>query len=115
MQLAIAPRGDARAFLTHFVVSGLDDDRYVIEKFRSLANGPDSDRAPEDIARRPEVDWLGGDSYRSNPDATAAARAPEPPRSQDLDWLVHPPTRAPSAAGAAQASKRPARHDQDFY
>ena len=39
MQTVIAPRGDARAFLTHFVGSGLDDDRYVVEKFRSLANG----------------------------------------------------------------------------
>ena len=39
MQAAIAPRGDARTFLTHFVGSGLDDDRYVVEKFRSLGNG----------------------------------------------------------------------------
>ncbi len=39
MQAVIAPRGDARTFLTHFVGSGLDDDRYVVEKFRSLANG----------------------------------------------------------------------------
>ena len=39
MQTVLAPRGDARTFLTHFVVGGLDDDRYVIEKFRSLANG----------------------------------------------------------------------------
>ena len=39
MQAAIAPRGDARTFLTHFVGGGLDDDRYVVEKFRSLANG----------------------------------------------------------------------------
>ncbi len=39
MQAAIAPRGDARTFLTHFVGSGLDDDRYVVERFRSLANG----------------------------------------------------------------------------
>ena len=38
MQAAIVPRGDARTFLTHFVGSGLDDDRYVVEKFRSLAN-----------------------------------------------------------------------------
>ena len=39
MQAAIAPRGDARTFLTHFVGGGLDDDRYVVERFRSLANG----------------------------------------------------------------------------
>ena len=39
MQAAIAPRGDARTWLTHFVGNGLDDDRYVVETFRSLANG----------------------------------------------------------------------------
>ena len=39
MQAAIAPRGDARTFLTHFIGGGLEDDRYVVETFRSLANG----------------------------------------------------------------------------
>ena len=39
MQAALAPRGDARTYLTHFVVGGLDDKRYVVETFRSLANG----------------------------------------------------------------------------
>ena len=39
MQAAIASSGDAHTFLTHFIRSGLDDDRYVVEKFRSLANG----------------------------------------------------------------------------
>ncbi len=39
MQAAIAPRGDARTYLIHFVGGGLDDDRYVVERFRSLANG----------------------------------------------------------------------------
>ena len=39
MQTALAPRGDARTFLTHFGGGGLEDDRYVIETFRSLANG----------------------------------------------------------------------------
>ncbi len=39
MQTALAPRGDARTFLTHFVGGGLEDDRYVVETFRSLANG----------------------------------------------------------------------------
>ena len=39
MQTVLAPRGDARTFLTHFVGGGLDDDRYVVEKYRSLANG----------------------------------------------------------------------------
>ena len=39
MQAALAPRGDARTYLTHFVGDGLQDDRYVAETFRSLANG----------------------------------------------------------------------------
>ena len=34
MQTVIAPRGDARAFLTHFVVGSLDDDRYTVQRFR---------------------------------------------------------------------------------
>ena len=39
MQAALAPRGNARTFLTHFVGSGLDDDRYVIERYLSQADG----------------------------------------------------------------------------
>ena len=39
MQAALAPRGDARTFLTHFVGSGLDDERYVIQHYRSQADG----------------------------------------------------------------------------
>ena len=39
MQAALAPRGDARTFLTHFVGGGLDDDRYVIQRYLSRANG----------------------------------------------------------------------------
>lgn len=40
MQTTLAPRGDAHTFLTHFVGGGLeDDDRYVVQTFRSLANG----------------------------------------------------------------------------
>ena len=39
MQTTLAPRGDAHTFLTHFVGGGLEDDRYVVETFCSLANG----------------------------------------------------------------------------
>ena len=39
MKAALAPRGDARTYLTHFVGDGLEDDRYVFETYRSLANG----------------------------------------------------------------------------
>ena len=39
MQAALAPRGDARTYLTHFVGSGLVDDRYVVQRYRSQADG----------------------------------------------------------------------------
>ena len=39
MQAALAPRGNSRTYLTHFVGSGLDDDRYVIQRYRSQADG----------------------------------------------------------------------------
>ena len=39
MQAAIAPRGDARTYLLHFTGGGLDDDRYVIQRFVSRSNG----------------------------------------------------------------------------
>ena len=39
MQAALAPRGDARTFLAHFGGGGLDDDRYVIQRYLSRANG----------------------------------------------------------------------------
>ena len=38
-QTVIAPRGDARAFFIHFTGGGLDDDRYAVQRFRSMANG----------------------------------------------------------------------------
>ena len=31
--------GDARTYLTHLFGSGLEDDRYVAERFRAMANG----------------------------------------------------------------------------
>ena len=57
MQAALAPRGDARTFLTHFVGSGLDDDRYVIQRYLSQADGNivpvDSNGAKPKGRRRP--------------------------------------------------------------
>ena len=44
MQATLAPRGDARTFLTHFVGSGLDDDRYVITKCGVLQSHPTQGR-----------------------------------------------------------------------
>ena len=57
MQAALAPRGDARTFLTHFVGGGLDDDRYVIQRYLSRANGDivpvDAEGARPKSRRRP--------------------------------------------------------------
>ena len=39
MQTTLAPRGDAGTFLTHFIGGGLDDECYVIQRYRSRANG----------------------------------------------------------------------------
>ena len=39
MQTVKAFRGNARTFLTHMFGRGLDDDRYVIERFQSKADG----------------------------------------------------------------------------
>ena len=39
MQTVKALRGNARTFLTHMFGLGLDDDRYVIERFQSKADG----------------------------------------------------------------------------
>ena len=33
------PRGDERTFLTHFVGGGLEDQRYVVQRFVSKASG----------------------------------------------------------------------------
>ena len=50
MQAALAPRGDSRTWLTHFVGPGLDDDRYVVQRYLSRANG-DIVAVDEDGAR----------------------------------------------------------------
>ena len=59
MQAVLAPRGDARAVLTHFVGSGLDDDRYVIQRYLSQAHGDivpiDLDGAKPKGRRKPQL------------------------------------------------------------
>ena len=47
MNTAIAIPGNAATFLTHLFGLGLTDDRYVVEKFKALANG-DIRRCPND-------------------------------------------------------------------
>ena len=39
MQATLDPRGDAQTFLTHFVGGGLEDDRYVVQRYVSKADG----------------------------------------------------------------------------
>ena len=39
MQATLAPRGDAQTILTHFVGGLDDDDRNVVERSRSMADG----------------------------------------------------------------------------
>ncbi len=39
MRMAIEPRGDARTYLLHFVGGGLDDERYVVQRYVSRSNG----------------------------------------------------------------------------
>ena len=39
MQAPLNPRGDAQTFLTHFVGGGLEDDRYIIQRFVFKADG----------------------------------------------------------------------------
>ena len=39
MRTATTPQRDTQTFLTHIFGPGLDDDRYVVERFRSMADG----------------------------------------------------------------------------
>ena len=52
MQATLAPRGDAQTFLTHFVGGGLEDDRCVIQRFVSRADGEVVPVHPGDTARK---------------------------------------------------------------
>ena len=39
MQMVNARPGNARTFLIHMFGHGLEDDRYVVERFKSMSNG----------------------------------------------------------------------------
>ena len=39
MQIGSAQRGNSETFLVHIFGRGLDDERYVVERFRSTADG----------------------------------------------------------------------------
>ena len=47
MHAAIAVPGNSNTFLTHMLARGLEDDRYVVERFQALADG-DIRRSPGD-------------------------------------------------------------------
>ena len=47
MSTAITLPGISRTFLTHMFVRGLEDDRYVVERFQAMADG-DIRRIPGD-------------------------------------------------------------------
>ena len=70
-------------------------------KARSPAR-PGPDPAPEDTAPRRTGDGTDG-------------AAPNPSRSQDLDWLGHGPASVPSATPAAHGGKRRTPTCTDFY
>ena len=68
MTTAIALPGDtASTFLTHFFGSGLSDDTYVVERFRTLVDG--------DIRRCPDKAPANGKGERKATYATASRKA----------------------------------------
>ena len=66
MQTLNALRGNARTFLTHMFGPGLDDDRYLVERFQSMADG--------EIRRRPG-DELSTQGRRKTKRAIVSLRA----------------------------------------
>ena len=55
MHAAIALPGNSRTILTHLFGRGLEDDRYVVEKFTAMADGdirPARPEAPKSKGRR---------------------------------------------------------------
>ena len=67
MNTAIAIPGNAATFLTHLFGQGLADDRYVVEKFKALANG--------DIRRCPNEAPAAGKGRRKATFVTATLKA----------------------------------------
>lgn len=56
MRTALALRGGAQTFLTHFTGGALADERYVVERFRSYADGriePSGGKPQKKGRRRP--------------------------------------------------------------
>ena len=54
MHAAIAVPGNSRTILTHLFGRGLEDDRYVVERFQSMADG-EIRRRPGDAPAKGEI------------------------------------------------------------
>ena len=101
MQAALATRGDARAVLTHLDGSGLDDDRYVIQRYLSHADGDivpiDLDGAKPDRAPAADRAPLVGAAPAYSPDYRPPWR-PETARCGRARRPTVPDSAAPATA-----------------
>ena len=85
MQTVKAFRGNARTFLTHMFGRGLDDDRYVIERFRSKADGEIHPRRRNGASKKSrgktsrEIVSLSTVQKDDGPSATRSSSAPASP------------------------------------
>ena len=52
MNAAMALPGNSSTFLTHVLVRGLEDDRYVVERFQAKADGDSAARSATSRRRR---------------------------------------------------------------
>ena len=75
MQTVKAFRGNARTFLTHMFGRGLDDDRYVIERFQSKADGEIRPRRRNGAEEEPGKGFPRGRSAGSSAGRRFAGRA----------------------------------------
>ena len=86
MQTVKAFRGNARTFLTHMFGRGLDDDRYVIERFLSKADGEIRPRRRNGALKKSRGNTSSeivslSTVKRSGPSATRSLSAPVSPSS----------------------------------
>ena len=55
MRTATIPHRDTQTFLTHIFGPGLDDDRYLVERFRSMADGEIRRRTGDEPTAKGEI------------------------------------------------------------
>ena len=78
MHAAIAVPGNSRTILTHLFGRGLEDDRYVVERFQSMADG-EIRRRPGDA---PPVTKKGRRRAKGEIVSLKAVRAMRPARNE---------------------------------